>query len=60
MGNDGNIVIHLEYDQIGIDNSKFSANNVTNKYLLYDKLIPVYQNRKWGLFDKTGNLVFPL
>ncbi len=60
LGNDGNIVIHLEYDQIGIDNSKFLANNVTNKYLLYDKLIPVYQNRKWGLFDKTGNLVFPL
>lgn len=60
LGNSGNIIVHLEYDQIGIDNSKFLANNVSNKYLLYDNLIPVYQNKKWGLFDKTGNLVFPL
>ncbi len=28
------------------------ANNVTNKYLLYDKLIPVYQNRKWDYLIK--------
>lgn len=56
----GNTVIHLEYDSIGVDATKFSSNNISNKYLLFDNAIPVYQNKKWGLFDKTGKLIVPL
>ena len=47
------IVVYLEYDQIGINNSKYSA-DIDNQYLLYNKCIPVRQNNKWCLFDKTG------
>lgn len=60
LGNNGNIIVHLEYEQIGIDSSKFPSNNINNKYVLYDNLIPVCQNKKWGMFDKTGKLVIPV
>ncbi len=60
LGDKGDIIIHLEYDQIGIDSSKFPSNEISNKYLLYDELIPVYQNKKWGAFDKTGKQIIPI
>lgn len=50
----GSIVIYIEYDQIGINASQFANNDIQNQYLLYNKCIPVKQNGKWGLFDKTG------
>ena len=53
----GNVVIYIEYDQIGIDNSKFAQNDIKNKYLLLDTLIPVQKDKLWGLYDKDGNLV---
>lgn len=60
LDNAGNIVIHLEYEKIGIDTTKFSNNNISNKYLIYGNVIPVYQNNKWGLFDISGKLVLPV
>ena len=56
----GDTIIHLEYEQIGIDTTKFPRNNVKNKYLLFNNAIPVYQNKKWGMFDITGKLIIPL
>lgn len=50
----GQIVIHLEYDQIGVDPTLFPNNNINNRYLLFDNVIPVCRDKKWGLFDKTG------
>ncbi len=47
------IVVYLEYDQIGVNNSTYNA-DIENQYLLYNKCIPVRQNNKWCLFDKTG------
>ncbi len=52
----GSIVIFLEYDQVGIDITKY-GDDVENQYLLYNKCIPVKQNNKWGLFDKTGRKI---
>lgn len=60
LGNKGNIVIHLEYNQIGLDVSAFPNNNITNKYVLFENAIPVCQNKKWGMFDINGNLILPL
>lgn len=60
LDNIGNIVIHLEYEKIGVDTSKFSSNNINNKYLLYGNVIPVYQNKKWGLFNTKGKVILPV
>ena len=54
---DGNIIIYPEYDQVGIDVSKFSDNGVKNGYILMDELIPVLKGEKWGFFNKKGKKV---
>lgn len=51
------VVIHIEYDKIGIDTASFPADNLKSQYVLYDKLIPVSLNKKWGLFDIEGKKV---
>lgn len=60
LDNTGNIVIHLEYERIGLDTSKFPSNDINNKYLLYETLIPVYQNKKWGFFNTKGEIIIPV
>lgn len=56
----GKILIYLEYDQIGIDINKFPTNDIKNKYILFNNVIPVQQNGKWGLFDITGKKILPV
>lgn len=56
----GKILIYLEYEQIGIDPTKFPTNDIKNKYILFDNAIPVKQNGKWGLYDIRGNLILPI
>lgn len=51
----GNIKIYIENDEIGMDISKFSQNNIKSKYILADNLIPVRKDKYWGLYDKNGN-----
>ena len=53
----GVIKIYIENDQIGIDTSRFTQNNIKSKYLLADNLIPVKKGNYWGLFDTNGNQV---
>lgn len=53
----GNIKIYIENDEIGIDISKFTQNNIKNNYLLADNLIPVRKDKSWGLYDKNGRQV---
>lgn len=53
----GNIKIYIENDEIGIDISKFTQNNIKNNYLLADNLIPVRKDKSWGLYDKNGKQV---
>lgn len=53
----GNIKLHIENDQVGIDVSKFSENNIKSKYILIDTFIPVRKDKLWALFDKRGNQV---
>ena len=45
----GVIKIQVENDQIGIDTSRFTQNNIKSKYLLADNLIPVKKRRLLGL-----------
>ena len=60
INQNGNIVIYLEYDKIGINENQFNTNSIVSPYILYDNCIPVQQNGKWGLFDKNGNIILPL
>lgn len=53
----GNIIIHLEYEQIGIDASPFTQNDIKTGYILADTLIPAKKDSLWGFFDKKGNLI---
>ena len=53
----GNIKLYIENDEIGIDITKFEKNNIRNKYLLVDKLIPVKKKDLWGLVDKNGDVI---
>lgn len=53
----GNIKIHIENDEIGIDISRFEQNNIKNKYLLVDNLIPVKKDNLWALYNKSGKQV---
>lgn len=49
------LVINIEFDQIGVDLAEFQTDNIKSQYILYDKVIPVCLNKKWGLFDINGN-----
>lgn len=51
------IIIPIEYDEIGIDISNFEKNNIKNKFIFVDNLIPVRKNKLWGLFDLKGEQV---
>ncbi len=53
----GNTIIYIENDEIGIDISKFAQNNIKNKYILANNLIPVRQDKYWGLYDLKGKQV---
>lgn len=53
----GNIKIYIENDEIGIDSTKFAENDIKNKYLLMDNLIPVKKGDYWGLYNKNGSKV---
>ncbi len=53
----GKVIIYPEYEQIGIDVSSYSYNDVKNGYILMNKLIPVKKDEKWGLFDTKGKKV---
>lgn len=55
VNQNGSVIVYLEYDQIGVDKSRYD--NIKNTYLLYDKCIPVKLNNKWGLIDVTGKKI---
>lgn len=53
----GVIKIFIENDQVGVDTTRFSQNNLKSNYLLADNLIPVKKGDYWGLFDINGKQV---
>lgn len=54
---EGNNVTGMEYDEIGLDITKYS---LENNYIVYDNLIPVKKNDKWGVINNTGKTVIPI
>ena len=58
MDRDGNTIVSVEYDSIGLSEKDIYVFNYTssdNKYVLYDNTIIVEQDGKYGLFDLDGN-----
>ncbi len=53
----GNMKLYIENDQIGIDISPFEKNDIRNKYLLVNNLIPVKKDNLWGLVNKNGQQI---
>lgn len=51
------VIIPINYEDIGIDIKNFPKNNLLNKYVLMDKLIPVKKEGLWGMYDIEGNQV---
>lgn len=53
----GDVVVHVDYDRIGLKNVNDFGNNVENvrnTNLLFDECIIVGANSKYGLFDMNG------
>ena len=53
----GQIIVPFDYTQIGVDIEEFTANNITNGYILLDRLIPVCQGEMWGFYNVEGKQV---
>lgn len=56
----GNTILPSEYDQIGLDTSKFTNNDLASEYIIYEKFIPVKKDGLWGFVDTTGKTVIKL
>ena len=55
-----NTILNCEYQQIGLDISKYTNNGLNNKYVIYDKLIPVKKDNLWGFVNTNGSVVIDL
>ena len=58
----GDIIVHCEYDRIGIPESLITAFDFSaekNKYLLFNNSIIVEDNGKYGIYDVEGNQNLP-
>ena len=60
LDRNGKILVHIEYDAVGIDSKPFPKNKVKNNMFLYDNCIAVSKEKKWGFYDKEGKLIIPL
>lgn len=49
------VIIPINYNEIGIDIKSFSKNNLSNKYVILNKLIPVKKEDLCGMYDIEGN-----
>lgn len=54
------IIVYIEYDQIGLNTSQFVNNDIENQYIIYDKYIPAQRDGKWGLLNINGKVSLPL
>ena len=53
-------ILPMEYNEIGMDISKYSNNGLTSQYIIYKKLIPVRKDKLWGLVNTDGDIVIKI
>ena len=51
------VIIPIVFDKIGIEIKNFERNNIKNKYVILDELVPVMRDNKWGLYNINGNQI---
>lgn len=49
--------LYVQYDEIGVNKTIFTSDNIENSMIIYNKCIPARMNDKWGVFDIEGNLI---
>ena len=55
LDRNGDIVVYVDYQEIGLDNmSDFPLEDTTNASVLFEKFIPVVDNGKYGLYNIEG------
>ncbi|MBP3708593.1 MAG: WG repeat-containing protein [Clostridia bacterium] len=52
---EGHVIIPIQFEEIGIKEEDYS--DITCKYILNDKYVPVKLNGKWGLYNIDGNKI---
>ena len=57
VGESGEVKLAIEYDKIGVDVLKFTNNNLTSEFIIYDNLIPVKKSGLWGMINLNGKIV---
>lgn len=60
INEEGDTILPIEYEKIGFDITKFTNNDLNNKYIIYDRYIPVKKDGKWGFVNLTGKVVIKL
>lgn len=60
INRNGKIIVPQDYDRIGLEQNSYDDKNITNRYILYGKCIPVQLNNKWGFIDIDGNKIIPV
>lgn len=55
MDSDNNLVLASEYNEIGINDGLYT--DISSKYILNNKYIPIKQGGLWGLCDTQGNIL---
>ena len=60
INKDGEEILPIEYQRIGIDASKFTNNSLESEYLIFDYLIPVKKDDLWGFVNMNGQTIIDL
>lgn len=60
VNKDGDEILPVEYDQIGIDATKFLNNDLKNQYVIFDNLVPVKKDNLCGFVNLNGQTVIDL
>ncbi|MBR4261695.1 MAG: WG repeat-containing protein [Clostridia bacterium] len=58
--NSEDLILSTEYDQIGIDDSQFTDNALTSRYIFYNNLIPVKKDGLWGFVNLNGSTIIKI
>lgn len=56
----GTTILHIEFDEIGVEISQYKNENIKNPYLLFDNCIVVRKDEKYGMYNKNGKQLLPI
>lgn len=60
INKDGEELLPVEYQKIGVNASQFTNNNLENEFIVFDYLIPVKKNNLWGFVNLKGQTIIDM